>query len=72
MSEMANTDHAARNQQMIMLALALTAAKALGRNRVIIVIGLAGVAVAAHRRGAAASAAPKRWAAHNAKVWRQR
>ncbi len=72
MSEMANADHAARNQQMIMLALALTAAKTLGRNRVIIVIGLAGVAVAAHRRGAATSAALKRWAADNAKVWRQR
>jgi hypothetical protein len=72
MTEMANADHAVRNQQMIMLALALTAAKALGRNRVIIVIGLAGVAVVVHRRGAAASAALKRWAADNAKVWRHR
>jgi hypothetical protein len=72
MTEMANADHAVRNQQMIMLALALTTAKALGRNRVIIVVGLAGVAVVMHRRGAAASAALKRWAADNAKVWRHR
>jgi hypothetical protein len=72
MTEMANADHAVRNQQMLMFALALTAAKALGRNRVIIVIGLAGVAVVVHRRGAAASAALKRWAADNAKVWHHR
>lgn len=69
---MVNAEHAIRNQQMIMLVLALTAAKALGRNRIIIMIGLAGAAVAAHRRRAAASAALKRWAANNAQVWRQR
>ena len=66
-----NAEHAARNQQMIMLALGLTAAKALARNRIMILIGLAAVAIVAHRRGAAASAALKRWRAANVAAWRK-
>ena len=67
-----NADNAARNQQIIMLVLVLTAAKALVRNRIIVAIGLAAVALVAQRRGAAASAALKRWAAANRTAWRQR
>jgi len=34
-------------------------------------IGVAGVAIVAHRKGAAASAALKRWAADNMDAWRR-
>jgi hypothetical protein len=66
-----NAEHAARNQQMIMLALGLTAARVLARNRIMILIGLAAVAIVAQRRGAAASAALKRWRAANVAAWRK-
>lgn len=66
-----DAERAARNQQVIMFALALTAAKAIARNRLIVLIGVAGVAIVAHRKGAAASAALKRWAADNMDVWRR-
>jgi hypothetical protein len=65
-----NAEHAARNQQIIMFALGLTAAKALARNRIIVVIAMAAVAVVARRKGAAASAALKRWAVANRAAWR--
>jgi hypothetical protein len=64
-----DAEHAARNQQMIVLALGLAAARALVRNRIIVVIGLAGVAIVAHRKGAAASAALRNWAAANRAAW---
>lgn len=66
-----NAEHTARNQQIMMLALGLTAAKALARNRLFVLIGVAGVAIVAHRKGAAVSAALKRWAAANMDAWRQ-
>ncbi len=66
-----DADHAVRNQQMIMLALGLTAAKTLARNRIIVLIGLAALALAAQRKGAAASAALRRRAAANMAAWRQ-
>jgi hypothetical protein len=65
-----NAEHAVRNQHMMMLALGLTAAKVLARNKTIAVIGLAALALIAHRRGAAASAALRRWAANNVAAWR--
>jgi hypothetical protein len=64
-----DAEHAVRNQQMIVLALGLAAARALVRNRIIVVIGLAGVAIVAHRKGAAASAALRNWAAANRAAW---
>jgi hypothetical protein len=66
-----NAEHAARNQQVLMLALAFSAARAIARNRLIVLIGVAGVAIVAHRKGAAASAALKRWAADNMDAWRR-
>ena len=64
-----DAEHAARNQQMIVLALGLAAARALVRNRIIVAVGLAGVAIVAHRKGAAASAALRNWAAANRAAW---
>jgi hypothetical protein len=64
-----DAEHAVRNQQMIVLALGLAAARALVRNRIIVVVGLAGVAIVAHRKGAAASAALRNWAAANRAAW---
>ena len=64
-----DAEHAVRNQQMIVLVLGLAAAKALVRNRIIVVVGLAGVAIVAHRKGAAASAALRNWAAANRAAW---
>ena len=46
-----DAEHAVRNQQMIVLVLGLAAARALVRNRIIVVVGLAGVAIVAHRKG---------------------
>jgi len=49
-----STDQAARNQQMMMLVLAMTARKALAAERVVIVLRLVVVArCSAHRKGAA-------------------
>ena len=53
-----------------MLVLGLTVAKALVRNRSVVVLGLAGVAHAGHRKGAATSAALRRRAAANMAAWR--
>jgi hypothetical protein len=64
-----DAERAVRNQQMIMLALGLTAAKALIRNRTFVAIGLVAVALVAHRKGAAASAALRSWAAANRAAW---
>jgi hypothetical protein len=64
-----DAEHAVRNQQMIVLALGLAAARALVRNRIIVAVGLAGVAIVAHRKGAAASAALRNWAAANRAAW---
>ena len=64
-----DAEHAVRNQQMIVLVLGLATARALVRNRIIVVIGLAGVAIVAHRKGAAASAALRDWAAANMAAW---
>ncbi|MGA8454836.1 MAG: hypothetical protein WB800_05505 [Streptosporangiaceae bacterium] len=64
-----DAEHAVRNQQMIVLALGLATARALVRNRIIVVIGLAAVAIVAHRKGAAASAALRGWAAANMAAW---
>jgi hypothetical protein len=64
-----DAEHAVRNQQMIVLALGLATAKALVRNRIIVVIGLACVVIAAHRKGAAASAALRSWTAANRAAW---
>lgn len=64
-----DAEHAVRNQQMIVLVLGLAAARALVRNRIIVVVGLAGVAIVAHRKGAAASAALRNWAAANRAAW---
>jgi hypothetical protein len=65
-----DAQHAMRNKQMITLVLGLSAAKALARNRVIVAIALAAMAVAAHRKGATASAALRRWTAVNVDAWR--
>ena len=65
-----DADTAARNQQMILLILGLATAKALARNRTFVVLGLAAVAIAAHRKGATASAALRSWAAANRGAWR--
>jgi hypothetical protein len=54
---------------MILLALGLAAARALVRNRIIVVVGLAGVAIVAHRKGAAASAVLRNWVAANRAAW---
>jgi hypothetical protein len=67
---MTDTEHAVRNQQMIMLALGLTAAKTLARNRIIVLIGLAAVIVLAHRKTTAISSALRRRAAANVAAWR--
>lgn len=64
-----DAEHAVRNQQMIVLVLGLATVKALVRNRIIVVIGLAGVAIVAHRKGAAASAALRTWVAANKAAW---
>jgi|HubBroStandDraft_2_1064218.scaffolds.fasta_scaffold60541_2 hypothetical protein len=64
-----DAEHAVRNQQMIVLVLGLAAARALVRNRIIVVIGLAGVAIVAHRKGAAVSAVLRNWAAANRAAW---
>ena len=64
-----DAEHAVRNQQMIVLVLGLAAARALVRNRIIVAVGLAGVAIVAHRKGAAASAALRNWAAANRAAW---
>jgi|GEM_PF-2406208 len=64
-----DAEHAVRNQQMIVLALGLAAARALVRNRIIVVVGLAGVAIVAHRKGAAASTALRNWVAANKAAW---
>ncbi len=64
-----NQQMAVRNQQMIVLALGVATARALIRNRIILVIGLAAVTVVAHRKGAAASAALRSWAAANMAAW---
>ena len=66
-----DADHAVRNQQMIMLVLGLTAAKVLARNRIIVLIGLGALALAAQRKRAAASAALRRRMAANRAAWRQ-
>jgi hypothetical protein len=66
-----NAEHAARNQQMILFVLGLTAAKALVRNRVILAVGLAGLAVVTHRKGAAMSAAMRRMRAEYVAAWRR-
>jgi hypothetical protein len=63
-------EHAARNQHVLMLVLGLTVAKALVRNRSVVMLGLAGVAHAGHRKGAATSAALRRRAAANMSAWR--
>jgi hypothetical protein len=65
-----DAEHAVRNQQMIMLVLALTAAKALARNRIILLIALGAVALVAQRKAAAASVALRRRAAANVAAWR--
>ena len=64
-----DAEQAVRNQQMIALALGLAAAKALVRNRIIVVIGLAAVAIVAHRKGTAASAVLRNWVAANKAAW---
>lgn len=64
-----DAEHVVRNQQMIMLALGLATARALVRNRIIVAIGLTAVAVVAHRKGAAASAALRSWVAANRAAW---
>jgi hypothetical protein len=64
-----DAEQAVRNQQMIALALGLAAAKALVRNRIIVVIGLAAVAIVAHRKGTAVSSAVRSWAAANLAAW---
>jgi hypothetical protein len=43
--------------------------RALVRNRIIVVIGLVGVAIVAHRKGAAASAVLRNWVAANKAAW---
>lgn len=64
-----DAEHAVRNQQMIVLVLGLATVRALVRNRIIVVIGLAGVAIVAHRKGTAASAALRNWVAANKGAW---
>jgi hypothetical protein len=66
---MTDAEHAVRNQQMIVLVLGLATVKALVRNRIIVVVGLAGVAIVAQRKGAAASAVLRNWAAANKTAW---
>ena len=54
----------------MMLVLGMAVAKALARNRVIVVLGLIAVAGVAHRQGAATTVAlRRRWAA-NVAAWR--
>lgn len=65
-----SADHAVRNQQMIMLVLGLTAARALARNRILVLVGLAAVALVAHRKATAASDALRRLTAENLAAWR--
>jgi hypothetical protein len=65
-----DAERAVRNQQMIVLVLGLATAKALIRNRTFVLVGLAAVAIVAHRKGTAASAALRSWAAANKAVWR--
>jgi hypothetical protein len=64
-----DAEHAVRNQQMIVLVLGLATVRALVRNRIIVVIGLVGVAIVAHRKGAAASAVLRNWVAANKAAW---
>jgi hypothetical protein len=66
-----NAEHAARNQQMILLVLGLTAVKALVRNKVILAVGLAGLAVVTHRKGVGMSAAVRRLRAEHLAAWRR-
>jgi cell division protein FtsB len=65
------TENTVRNQQMILLALALTAAKALARNKIMVLIGLAAVVSAAQLKGAATSEALRRMVATNVAAWRR-
>jgi hypothetical protein len=65
-----STGQSVRNQQMMMLVIALAAARAVARNRVIIVLGLAVATRVAHRKGAATSAALRRRMADNVAAWR--
>jgi hypothetical protein len=63
-------EHAARNQQMLMLALAIAAARAVARNRIILLVGLIAGAQLAHRKGAAMSAGLRHRMATNLAAWR--
>jgi hypothetical protein len=65
-----DAEHAARNQQMVMLALGITAAKALARNRIILLVGLIAGAQFARRKGAAMSVGLRRRMATNLAAWR--
>jgi hypothetical protein len=64
-------DRAAQAQNMVILALALTAVKSLNRNKVVILIGLIAVAHLTRRQGATISAALRRRAATNVAAWRR-
>jgi hypothetical protein len=63
-------DRATQAQNMVMLALALTAAKSVYRNKIVILIGLIAVAHLTRRQGAIISAAVRRRAATNVAAWR--
>jgi uncharacterized membrane protein YecN with MAPEG domain len=54
----------------MMLVIALAAARAVARTRVIIVLGLVVATRVAHRKGAATSAALRRRMADNVAAWR--
>jgi hypothetical protein len=66
-----STGQSVRNQQMMMLVIALAAARAVARNRVVIALGLIAITQVAHRKGAATSAALRRRMAANVSAWRK-
>lgn len=63
-------EQALRNQNVLMLVIGVTAARAVARNRLVIVIGLIVAARVVHRYGTATSAAVRRRAAANVSAWR--
>jgi len=69
-TDSAPTEHAARNQQMVMLVLVMAAVRALVRNRVAVLLGAVAVGRITQTKSAAARSALRRRMATNLAAWR--
>jgi len=63
-------EHAIRNQNVLMFVIVATAAKAVGRNKIVILIGIVLAARVVRRYGTNAKAAMRRRTAANVSAWR--